>query len=527
MAESITNKQLILIFIIILIAGVILGSASLLYPFGRDQGIYAYAGELLLQGKIDYKYIFDLKPPGVHFTFALGHLIFGKSMMGMRIFDILWQSVTGFVLFIIIYKLTKSKSAGLLSSVLYIFLYFRLDYWHTLQADGFLNLPFALSILLVHISDKEKYSVPLFAAGVLFGITILFKYTLIIFLPLLVIIFIFQPGLQNRIKKISLYLAGFVVINLLAVSIYLFAGALDEFIDIQFVQTPLYAKIGYETESAGFITANVIRLFFSSVYSPLIWFSTIIAIYLLITKQLYYKYSVIFVWIVSSIAGLIIQWKFFLYHFLVIIPAISAGTSLFFVNLNEKYKERFRKLLPITGAIILICYFLLGFKPYISNYADLFNYLNGSKTLNEVYEVKGFTNDSAFMIAKTFRAIEFVKQNSSENSGIYIWGFDPLIYYLSGRHCVSRFIYNFPLYWKENNEKFQTEFMEDLNKERPELILVSQHDPLYFISGFKGDSREMLDRLPGFKTYIEQNYEYAARVDDFIFFKIRNRPEIK
>ncbi len=232
MAESLTNKHLVFIFTLILIAGVILGSASLLYPFGRDQGIYAYAGQMLLQGKIDYKYVFDLKPPGVHFVFALGQLIFGKSMMGMRMFDILWQSVTGFVLFIIIYKLTKSKLAGFLSSVLYIFLYYRLDYWHTLQADGFLNLPFALSILFVLLSDKEKYTSLLLAAGVLFGITILFKYTLFIFLPLLVIILIFQPGLQNRIKKVFLYLAGFVIINLLDVSLYLFAGALDEFIDI-------------------------------------------------------------------------------------------------------------------------------------------------------------------------------------------------------------------------------------------------------------------------------------------------------
>jgi hypothetical protein len=527
LAESLTNKQLVLIFILVLIAGIILGSGSLLYPFGRDQGIYAYAGQLLLQGKIDYKYVFDLKPPGVHFVFALGQLIFGKSMIGMRMFDILWQSVTGFVLFIIIYKLTKSKLAGLLSSVLYIFLYYRLDYWHTLQADGFLNLPFALSILFVLISYEKKYAVPLLTAGALFGITILFKYTLIIFLPLLIIIFIFQPDSQNRIKKIFLYLGGFVIINLLAASLYLFAGALDEFIDIQFVQTLLYAKIGYETESTGFITANVLRLFFGSVYSPLIWFSVLLAIYLLTTKQFSYKYSVIFGWIASSIIGLIIQWKFFLYHFLVIIPAISAGASLFIANVNERYRKRFRIMTPISCAIILVCYFSFGFKPYISNYADLSDYLKGSKTINQLYEEKGFTNDSAFMIAKTFRAIEFVKQNTSENSGIYVWGFDPLIYYLSGRHCISRFVYNFPLYWKENNEKFQTEFMKDLNKEKPELILVSQHDPLYFISGFKGDSKDMLERVPGFKTFIEQNYEYAARIDDFSFFKIRNNPEIK
>ena len=524
MAESLSNKQIALYFVIVLLAGIIFGGTALLYPFGRDQGIYAYAGKLLLEGKINYKYVFDLKPPGVHFVFAFAQFLLGKSMLGMRAFDILWQSATGFVLFLITYKMAFSKLAGLLSSVLYIFLYFKMDYWHTLQADGFLNLPFALSILILITLKKEKFSSTVLLSGFLFGVTILFKYTLILFLPLLIAVFLFETDspFLKRIKKILLYISGFITAILLTAVLYYFSGALGYFFDIQFVQTPLYAKIGYETESVGFIAANIIRLFFGSVYSPLILSSALLAVYLAGTKQFNNKLIILFAWIISSLAGLIIQWKFFLYHFLVIIPSLSVGASIFISRINERFRKSFPVSITVSSVIILIIYFLFGFKPYSVNYSDLLSYMKGDKTLEQVYIEKGFTSDSAFMIGKTFNAIDYIKTNTSESDGIYVWGFDPLIYYLSGRHCVSRFIYNFPLYWKEDNEEFQKEFLVDLYNDKPRMILVSQRDPLYFISGYRDDSKSMLEKFSGFKSFIDENYIYKTKIDDFYFYELNN-----
>ncbi len=436
MAESLSNKQIALYFLIVLLAGFVFGSVALLYPFGRDQGIYAYAGKLLLEGKIDYKYVFDLKPPGVHFVFAFAQFIMGESMFSMRLFDIIWQSVTGFILFLITYKFTLSKLAGLLSSVFFIFLYFRMDYWHTMQADGFLNLPFAFSVLLLIMLKKDKFTIPILLSGFLFGVTILFKYTLILFFPLLITVFLFETDVTFaiRMRKILQYTGGFLFAIFLTALLYYSSGALGYFFDIQFVQTPLYAKIGYETELTDFITANIVRLFIGSVYSPLIWCSILLSVYLLRVKQFSNKFFILFAWMGSSLAGLIIQWKFFLYHFLVIIPPFTVGASVFVSKIYEIYRGKFTKLAPLTLIIILSGYFLFGFKPYVKNYSDLWSYIKGDKTLEQIYTEKGFTSDSAFMIGKTFRAIDYVKNNTYENDGIYVWGFDPLIYYLSGRH---------------------------------------------------------------------------------------------
>ena len=107
-----------------------------------------------------------------------------------------------------------------------------------------------------------------------------------------------------------------------------------------------------------------------------------------------------------------------------------------------------------------------------------------------------------------------------------MWGFDPLIYYLSGRHCVSRFIYNFPLYWEENNEEFQNEFLSELNKDKPKLILIAQRDPLYFISGYRDDSKTMLEKFPAFKLFVEENYIYKTQIDDFYFYQLNSGAKV-
>ena len=524
MAESLTSKKLITYFFVILIFAAVIGSVSVTYPFGRDQGIYAYAGKMLLEGKIDYKYVFDLKPPGVHFSFALGQLVFGKSMLSMRLFDIIWQYATGLVIFLITFKMTSSKFSGLLASFLYIFLYYRLDYWHTLQADGFLNLPFALSIFLLIGENINSHRTKYFFSGVLFGITILFKYTLILFLPLAVLVLFFNTG-KHPIKsyyKPLLFVSGFIIVNLIVLIIYFFSGALGEFWNIQFVQIPKYAGLGYGTESTGFIIANIIRLFFRSVYAPLILLSVIVSIYYAVKKKLGKDILFIFMWAVSSVTGLIIQWKFFYYHFLVIIPSIAIGSAIFFNFIIKDFKRKYRAAVILFSIIFLAGYFILAFGPYKHNYADMLSYLNSKNSLEQLYIKKGFTSDSAFMVGRTLKAVDFVKNNTNINAGIFVWGFDPLVYYLSGRHCVSRFIYNFPLYWKENNTVFRQEFLNSINREKPKIILVSQHDELYYISGYKEDSKLMLKRFPEFNRFIEVNYDYKTQIDDFYIYTLKD-----
>lgn len=522
MGLSLSNRQLILFGLLVLLAGAVIGSVSLTYPYGRDQAIYAYAGKLLLEGKMNYLYVFDLKPPGIHFLFAFIQFVSGESMFNARIFDIVWQSFTAFVILVIAYRLTREKFLSLLSSFIYLYLYYRQDYWHTLQADGSLNLLMAISVLLLLSSFDSHSFIKLFFAGILFAAALLFKYTIISFLPLLFVIFLSDKKnlLSLRIKNILIFSAGLLFTGVVVAVLYYFTGALSAFWDIQFTQTPLYTKIAYETETAGYISSQLIKLFAYSVYTPLILISLGAFIYIAVRRKLYFPNLLIFSWIVSSLFSLVIQWKFYYYHFLVIIPALAVGTvyglsiikSLLF---NKKLLFRLVLLLFIAG------FSIFAFKPYMQNYETLFNLVSGKEDLQSVYIINGFTSDSVFMVGKTLKAVETVKNETGIEDGIYVWGFDPLIYYLSDRKCVSRFIYSFPLLWKGENAAFRKEFIADIEKKNPKLMIIASNDPLYFISGYNEDSKQLLKRFPEFDSFLNSKYSFKKYSGDYEIYELK------
>lgn len=507
-----------------MLMGLVLGSVSLTYPFGRDQAFYAYAAKLLLGGKMSYLYVFDLKPPGSHLYFAFNQILLGESMFNARIFDIIWQALTAFIVFLISVKLTKNKILSVISSFLYLFLYYRQDYWHTLQADGMLNLPVALCVLML-ISSNELHSyIKIILAGALFAFALIFKYTIISFLPLVLICFLLAANEPKsiRLKNIAVFVFGAVLVCAGIAIWYSSKGALDDMLDIQFGQTSQYTKIAYETETGGYITDQIVKLFIYSVYAPLIWFSLASAVVLFIRKKLNYSALLITAWVIASLFSLIVQWKFYYYHFLVIIPSISAGAVLFVQVINNYVKLGRKKMVFVPFLIILAGFVAYGGRVYIDNYKTLFDYLSGKQTLEQVYVKNGYTSDSVFMYGKTLNAINYVNQNTEPGDKIFIWGYDPLVYYVTGRNCVSRFLYHVPLLWKAENKHFRREFMDEVNKTNPKQIIIASNDPLYYISGYNEDSRQLLERFPEFKSFINEKYVFKTRINDYDIYELKH-----
>lgn len=523
MISRLSNRQLFIYGLLILVTGIVIGSVSLTYPFGRDQAFYAYAGKLLLEGKMSYLNVFDLKPPGSHLFFAFAQFLFDESMFNVRVFDIIWQSVTAYIIFLIGFRLTGRKSLAYISSFIYLLLYYRQDYWHTLQADGMLNLPFAIAVLLL-ISSYDKHSfVKIFFAGVMFACALLFKYTVIAFLPFALICFFVAKAEPKsiKIKNTAAFILGTLILCGMVALWYFVTGALKDLVDIQFLQASEYNKIAYETESGGYVYSQITKLFTFSVYAPLIWLSLAGFIFLRIKKKLAFPNILVFAWIFSSLGSLIVQWKFYYYHFLVIIAPLAIGAATFVATVIVNINSAGRKTAAIVFTVILIGFSIYAAKPYSESYGTLFSFISGKQTLKEVYIKNGFTTDSVFMISKTLNAVDFVNQNSAITDNIFVWGYDPLVYYLTGRHCVSRFVYHIPLLWKADNTAFKKEFMAAMNNSNPKLIIIASNDPLYYISGYHEDSKQLLERFNEFKEFINTKYTFKKRINDYDFYELK------
>ena len=70
------------------------GVVSLIYPFGRDQGSYAYAGWVLLERGAPYREVFVFKPPMTPWVHAIALWLFGVNTWAIRVLDIGWNALT-------------------------------------------------------------------------------------------------------------------------------------------------------------------------------------------------------------------------------------------------------------------------------------------------------------------------------------------------------------------------------------------------------------------------------------------------
>ncbi len=63
---------------------------NLRYPIGEDHATFCMIGQGILEGKLPYRDLWDIKPPGIYYVYALIVKIFGPVMWCLGVVDILW-----------------------------------------------------------------------------------------------------------------------------------------------------------------------------------------------------------------------------------------------------------------------------------------------------------------------------------------------------------------------------------------------------------------------------------------------------
>ena len=119
--------------------GTVLGLPTLLYPFGRDQGLYYYvAREWVTRGSIPYKDVLDHKTPGIYILHAISIVLFGQHQWSIRILELVGVLTFGLVLGSSLGRAEKAirpgvRGAGMMLAALMYFGYF--DFWNTAQSE--------------------------------------------------------------------------------------------------------------------------------------------------------------------------------------------------------------------------------------------------------------------------------------------------------------------------------------------------------------------------------------------------------
>ena len=519
-----------------LLGALALSSVELLFPFGRDQGNYAYPAWAWLEGQMPYRDVYVFKPPATVWVHALAQLLFGHSLVAVRILDLGWTAATALTISAIVRRWTSASGtgtpprpalagplAGPAAGLLYAFLYTNFDFWNTCQTDGWFNLPMALAILLTtRVWTGESANRMLLVAGALVGLAMDFKYTAAAMtLPIAGVLGL--AALRDRklgllTGRAALGVTGAVLV-LGATAFWLWVnGAMPGFLDSQTALLPAYvAKTG---KSQGLLHKFAVVYSRLSTLPELRFELALVSLGLPVVAMRARRdprVLLALLWYAGGLISTIAQDKYFRYHFLSTLPGAAVIGALAIDALLGVVRRRLGARAQAVAAMVVAA-LLIAPSNYPARYGIAARTLTGSLTLREYWSQKAFKLDKKPLI-EVYDAADRVAALSKPGDRVYVWGFDPLINFMANRLTVSRFLYNYPFAVSWGDPRYEDELMTALRATPPSLFVVASNDVNKGVTGNEADSRALFESFAALKAFVTEGYTEVEQVHSYTIYR--------
>src|SRR5579872_5082660 len=144
-------------------------------PLERDEGEYAYAGQLMLQGIPPYLLAANMKFPGTYAAYAIIMVLFGQTIGGIH-FGFLLMNAGTIVMIYFLGKRLFGDASGVAAAAAYALLSVSAGVMGTqAHATHFVVAAAVGGMLLLLRAIENQRWLPLFLAGVLFAVATLMK----------------------------------------------------------------------------------------------------------------------------------------------------------------------------------------------------------------------------------------------------------------------------------------------------------------------------------------------------------------
>lgn len=428
-------------------------------PLERDEGEYAYAGQLMLQGIPPYKLAYNMKFPGVYAAYALIMWIFGETSTGIHIGLLIVNVATIAIVFLIARRLT-GLIAGIAAAASYTILSASSSVLGlAAHATHFVMLPTLLGalVLLSPVLTKKR----VFVSGIFFGAGLLMKQPAVFFICFGAAYLLFRDwcaklSLSQMLLRSAVFIAGS-ALPVACVFLWLWqAGVFAKF----WFWTVLYAR-----EYAGVIPISQgVRLFFGRI-GPVIglgwslWALAALGVAAsFLDKTVRNAAFFILTFIASSVLALSSGFLFREHYFIFVLPAICLLVGVATASASNFCSRLARPLSFLPLVIFVVCskLALSGQLPLLSQRpSDVFRMIYGGNPFLEAV-----------------RVAEYLQAHTNPTDTIAILGSEPEIYFYAHRHSATGYIYTYPLMESQRYAmQMQHEMIREIEAARPKFLV--------------------------------------------------------
>jgi 4-amino-4-deoxy-L-arabinose transferase-like glycosyltransferase len=432
-------------------------------PLERDEGEYAYAGQLILQGIPPYKLAYNMKFPGTYAAYAVIMSIFGQTITGIHL-GLLLVNAASIVLIFFLGRRLVNYTAGIAAAASYAVLSVSPSVLGFAgHATHFVMLPVLGGTLLLLRESARQSLWRLFASGLLFGLALLMKQPAVFFILFGAIYVVSKDVYRGSELKVIflrslIFTSGVILPFGITCLVLWYAGVFDKF---------WFWTIDYARQYGSLVPLSYAPQIFLHNVSAVIrdgWALWTLAGIGLIAgfwdPRTRASTGVLLGLLAFSGLALCPGFHFRPHYFILILPALSLLVGIAIDKFTKLLSGRARilplaPLLPFALALSLLVFgernFLFDLSPF------------------EVSRLMYFGN--AF--PESLKIAEYVREHTTPSDTIAVLGSEPQIYFYSKRHSATGYIYTYGLMEPQKYaHQMQEEMIREIQWAQPKYVVA-------------------------------------------------------
>ena len=513
----------------------VLGVPTLNYPYGPDQALFAYIGERIAHGAGLYVDVWDVKPPGIFWIYALITQIPGPEFRVLRAADLLYTGLT----VVAIYALADAfwgRLAGGVAAALYGAVYVTATgYWHSAQPDSFMVLPLMLALLAHNRARGGGTAGWAVLSGALFGFSVQLRPVAVLVPAVLVVLDLRgeQAGERNgrnwwrgpAAQRAAGLVLGGVAVEAATLAWLALHGAVGEYFYAQIRFAGQYGRQGGPYSPDGVTLGNYLSglrtgtmfIIFARLLLVAPAITALIAGILIRRER---RVAEVALLALAAYVGVAIQGKFFLYHWHLLLPflALLSGWTAAFVW--QSLRAAGRTPLAAGATLAAIGALLLVLTPNVTDRAvrewdGFVRYWAQPASRSTYYDRFGLYGRGSFSYRASDQVSRYVREHTAPGDTVFVWGYDPLLYVLSKRQSPSRFLSFLPLMSTWTPRAWVDEWVDELEARRPLYIITQRGENARWVTGHNIDAVDFIPLLPRFQALLARDYVLEYRLEDY------------
>lgn len=474
---------------------------SLWWPMGFDLGLYAWVGDVVVRGGMQYRDAWDMHGPLVAYLLAIPEWLFGRQVWGIRLLDLAMLAVGAAGVHRVV-RTEAGAPAARWAVVALVLAYGSLSFNETAQPDGWVGLVGLAALAPLLVAGRAPTRSLALAGATIGCLTAVKPFYLLFLAAPAAWLLLARPASEWRATvRAALVLGATFLLPLAAITVWFaLRGALDALVEVHLLYTTqVYSGTG--SLRLGERVSGVVEFVWRGKIVPVALAAIVVGALALWRGGRRPAAAALVTWALVAVGCVALQNKWYYYHWLPLLPALVVLGAIGLARAIGEATSGAGRALALATAAVVLAHAALRPAAYVAEWSA---FATGRWSADEYY---GRFAVESIRPLHQMQAARHLRARLAPGEGIAVWGADAGLHYLVGRPTPFRLAgWLWPMVegaGTETRERYRAEYLRSLATTPPAYVVVNT---IYAAEGMPAD----VAAFPELAAHLAARYRLEA-----------------